>query len=327
MFHRVGCDGSQADYAASLGYPKSPMKPRAASKDYHNCQGSVTASENLLGSWKAMLLYSPFAFASARLESQYNAFLAQKVRPRARTLLVMTTLFWVIGIMQAFFSVLEPVPFLFALCTLCVSAGALYIQTAHQMIYTASWPAVHFLVHMMHVITHMTVRTAPIKAYRLAGDTPCVTSFSCIHELLLIFPHLGAGLVASTGIVLPFLLQIVVQASIFFGSMPGNIWLCEATHGLSQMVERIHVPGLYNFVQQAVSRGVVLTAPQSTVPGCGTRLAFWGIQVGVVCVIITLLGDMLSRRQFLAKHPELIGPGGPSAQLSGPLGRSAPPTT
>lgn len=267
-----------------------------------------------------MLLYSPFAFASTRLESQYNAFLAQKVGPRARTLLMMTTFFWVVGILQAFVSGPDPLPFAFALCTLCISAGALYIQTKHHATYSACWPAVHFLVHMMHVITHMMVRTTPVKAYRLAGNTPCTSLFSCIHELLLVFPHLGAGLVASIGIVLPFFLQIAVQGSIFLASMPGNMWLCETTHELTRMVERIHVPGLYNVVQQAVSRGVGLAAPHSAVPGCGTRLAFWGIQVGLLGVIITLLGDVLSRRQFLAKHPELIGPNGAARAAQWPFG-------
>jgi hypothetical protein len=268
-----------------------------------------------------MLLYSPFAFASARLEKQYNTFLAQKVGPRARTLLIMTTFFWTVGVVQAF-SVTNPNPLavISAVCTLCVSAGALYLQTGHLQQYMACWPVVHFVVHMMHVITHMAVRSVPTNVYRAPGAAECANPFRCIQEVLLVFPHLGAGLVASTGIILPFLLQISVQASIFFVSVLGNTRLCETAQGLSGMLQNIQVPGVYTVVQHAVSRGVTEAAHPQALPICDIRLAFWGIQVGVISVMVTLLCDVLSRRQFLAKHPELIGPRGANRAAQWPFG-------
>lgn len=286
------------------------------------CAGMAQRTEEPVGFFKALLLYSPFAFASASLEHQCNVFRAQQVGHRASTLLTMTVIFWSACVVQVLMSKGDAVVLLCALSVLCVSAYTLYVQRTQPQTYCSWWPVLHFAVHLAHVVLYCVV-VAGIAA-QPAGPSSMIIwgRFNSTHDLLKMVPYFGAGIMASVGVALPFLPQVLMQASVYYMCMLQIGRTCKALH--AGLYAAVHNPpasvlGFYTIVQSAVPP-VAPTLPRPFALGCGTAQAFWVIQVGIAVVAVTLLDDVLARRRFLAQNPGLIGPNGNLRAAQWPFG-------
>lgn len=285
-----------------------------------DCAGMAQRGEEPVGFFKALMLYSPFAFASASLEQQCNVFRAQQVGHRASTLLTMTVIFWTACIVQVVMSKGDATVLLCALCVLCVSTYTLCIQLTKPQTYCAWWPLLHFAVHLTHMLFYSTVVAGP-NAQPLGG-TNWGTPNNHPHNVLRMAPYFGAGLLASIGVALPFLLQVLMQGSVYYMCMFQIGRSCKALQaGLNAAVQTqpASVPGFYSIVQSTVPH-TVPTFLQPLALGCGTAQAFWAIQVGVAGVAVMLLDDVFARRLFLAKNPGLIGPNGAQRAAQWPFG-------
>lgn len=265
---------------------------------------------------------------------------------------LMGALFWSVSLLRGASLPAPRVPYAFALAgiALLASSVGLLASMLAPAAYTAHWAGLHFFIHVMHLPIFSIARSILLDLYAGLGQKACASALVCLHEYLLLFPHVGPGLVGALGVPLPFLLQVALQLSVLAISIPGNRTLCRTEHVLSPLVREMCDPlaALLSSASALVSRLVEALAPALKLVGlpqdaerrflpafrmsCEAKFGFWQVQIGIMALGIGVLQDAVWRWRVVKAvqlgTPLLAGPDGipqvpqvtdvDPAQLSGP---------
>lgn len=303
--------------------------------------------------WRTAVEYSPLAFADAGLEALYRLYRGWSMATDLPLSFLMGVLFWSVSLLRGASLPAPRVQHAFALAGLALLASSvgLLASMLAPAAYTAHWAGLHFFIHIMHLPIFSVARSILLDLYAGLGQNACASLLVCLHEYLLLFPHVGPGLVGALGVPLPFLLQIALQLAVLAISIPGNRALCRTEHVLSPLVREMPDPlaALQSSASELVTRVTNALAPALSLVGlsqvaesafspafrmsCETKFAVWEVQIGVLALGIGVLQDAVWRWRVVKAvqmgTPLLASPDGTPqvpqvtgidpAQLNGPV--------